>query len=692
MPTTNRILGLLMTVMPVVSPCCPNPLRADENGKPIELSDPMRWRARHTVQRDVPVPSPKHPGNVFVEGQVVHVPVPKAAWDQADGWRVLNDALVKVRFGGLRRGANRTTPRVAVGRLGIGWYRLEFVDEQDRVVAWTTAAVLARLNVPTPQDSPIGVMSGISLFSDNHLETMAGFSSLATLAGVSWVRDLTLWRDMHLAPDRFSEPTTVWDRAAAVQSAHGLRILGAFHGHVPAWAVSEPSRRGRTPRDPRHTFRFCREMAKRFRGRFQAWEPWNEGNAHNFGGHTIDELCTHQKAAYLGFKATDPNVTVCWAPLGGINTPDLVRGILLNETWPYYDVYSIHAYDWPHAYEELWAPAREAACGRPIWMSECDRGMKADPDSPHRDYAHAFALRKAEFMAQSYACSLAAGVTRHAHFILSNYTEKDGSIQFGLLRHDQTPRLSYVALAAVGRMLAGARCLGRWRVPSEPDAHVVAFRSRPDGVERNVLVAWIERKVDWPERGKAEASWSLPFEPSVLQVYDYLGRPLGQRLPDKLRSSPVFVILPVGQAERLVLESPTLAPWRGGKPSPVVLQLRMPRHATIRRQPAWTQEHDRTAPPGQRTPITLCAYNLSDRSVEGSVRVARLPDGWALEPSQWRVELTAMDCDEVRTTLSLPPGPADPETGLNNWVQLRGDFGASGRAVLAFRVLPRATE
>ena len=36
--------------------------------------------------------------------------------------------------------------------------------------------------------------------------------------------------------------------------------------------------------------------------------PWNEANIDHFGGHTIDEMCSLQKAAYLGFKSRDPGV------------------------------------------------------------------------------------------------------------------------------------------------------------------------------------------------------------------------------------------------------------------------------------------------------------------------------------------------------------------------------------------------
>ena len=86
-------------------------------------------------------------------------------------------------------------------------------------------------------------------------------------------------------------------------------------------------------------------------------------------------------------------------------------------------------------------------------------------------------------MAQSYASSLHAGANRHFHFILGQYGE--GNIQFGLLRHDLTPRPSYVALAAVGRLLAGARCLGRYPIDGKPDVRVIAFRA--NRMERSAI-------------------------------------------------------------------------------------------------------------------------------------------------------------------------------------------------------------
>ena len=97
---------------------------------------------------------------------------------------------------------------------------------------------------------------------------------------------------------------TTYDSAANIQHRYGLKILQVFHD-TPRWAVALPGATGRFPSDLRHVYHFAKAMSQRFQGRVQAWEPWNEANVTTFGGHTIDELCSYQKAAYLGFKAGD---------------------------------------------------------------------------------------------------------------------------------------------------------------------------------------------------------------------------------------------------------------------------------------------------------------------------------------------------------------------------------------------------
>jgi hypothetical protein len=198
-----------------------------------------------------------------------------------------------------------------------------------------------------------------------------------------------------------------------------------------------------------------------------------------FGGHTVDQMCAWQKATWLGLG--DPSVLVCWNVTAAVPAPEHTAGVAANGTWPYFDTYNIHTYDWSHSYDDLWAPAREAVAGRPLWITEADRGTRHLGNAPWFDLEPRLERLKAEWIAQSYAGSLFAGARRHFHFILGHYHEPNG-VQFGLLRLDLTPRPAYVALAAVGAL--SGQC---------PGAGAMA----PDSGGAGVRSALVQMAVTW---------------------------------------------------------------------------------------------------------------------------------------------------------------------------------------------------
>ena len=313
--------------------------------------------------------------------------------------------------------------------------------------------------------------------------------------------------------------------------------------------------------------------------------------------------------------------------------------------------------------------------------------MKYATPAPWCDLPRRGELLKAHFMAQSYASSLFAGAQRHFHFILGHYTEDRNGVQFGLLRRDMTPRPSYVALAAVGRFLAGARSLGRWSIADRPDAHVYAFRSFPDGIERDVLVAWAERAVEWPERGNASAPWQLPAGMTVRGVFDYLGRSRSTSVPAQLGSAPVFVLLEAGDARKLTLSKPARSSYRRGKPSPLVLQLQMPRSATRKSNVTpWAEEYEYVVEPDKEIELPLFLYNFGDRPAQGSVTVEHLPAGWRITPRKWEATLEPMGRLQFTGRVTRPRGKEGDRSG-DTWIRLRGAFGAAGTPVLAFRLI-----
>jgi hypothetical protein len=411
-------------------------------------------------------------------------------------------------------------------------------------------------------------------------------------------------------------------------------------------------------------------MARRYKGRVLAWEPWNEANIINFGGHTIDEMCSHQKAAYLGYKAGNPDLTVCWNVYAGSGTPLHTKGVLENQTWPYFETYNIHSYQKPDDYLKQFAPARQAACGRPIWITECGVRAVAKTARPWSELSREDEIKQAEFLARSYASSLFAGVNRHFFFILGNYHERQ--IQFGLLRYDQTPRPGYVALATLGRLLAGAKCLGRLTPKENPAVRVYAFNSRPDGRQRNVLVIWAKKSTTWP----------LPKSLSIETVYDYLGRSLGKNAPAKIDSAPVFVIVQKDTALKLPLEQPPRSSaFRAGKPSSVVLQLQMHNNSTMLDR----QAH--SVPANKETNLNLLAYNFSDKTVTGTITVQNSPQECKLTHDRWEITIEPMERKRLSARVMVNASGTDKAD--EDWIKLQGDFADAGRPVLAFRLVPK---
>ncbi|RPJ22724.1 MAG: hypothetical protein EHM35_17955, partial [Planctomycetaceae bacterium] len=321
------------------------------------------WRDPQPISRSLPAITADHPGNVFAAGEPMTIKVPRDLPEQAVRWQTVDDSGAAIGQGEVVRGEAAVAN---LGSLGIGWYRLDFLDASGKVLARTTVGVLSPLSVPTPQDSPICVDSATSWFAPSDAPRQERFAYLAALAGVNWIRDRMSWGELETSPGVFAQNTT-YDSAATLQAKYGLKVLQVFH-LTAEWATDRqldgerPS--GRFPRDLRQFYNFLKVMAQRYEGRVLAWEPWNEANIPMFGGHTIDEMCTLQKAAYLAFKAAKPDLTVCWNVYAESGTPLHVQGVLDNEAWPYFETYNIHTYTKPDDYLNAFAPARQAACGR----------------------------------------------------------------------------------------------------------------------------------------------------------------------------------------------------------------------------------------------------------------------------------------------------------------------------------------
>ena len=593
------------------------------------------------ISRSIPHPLPSHPGNIFLTGENIIVAPPPGG---AEGWSAIDYEGKVVAQGRIKNGM------IEVGPLPVGWY--EVVRGVDHITNRVCAGVVEPLRAPTPLTSPIAIDVAMAWFFPK--ESMAAPANLCTLAGINWVRDRLLWPEIEPKRGEFV-PSTRYDSSAQVQSAAGLQILQVGHASAP-WA--NPNTR-HFPLDLRDPYQFYREMAGRWRGQVGAIEPWNEADIAMFGGHTGSEMASLQKAAYLGLKAGNPKVIAC-QNVFAIHRAATLRDFDANDAWPYFDTFNLHCYEPLQRYAKAFADFRAVSAGKPVWVTEISVHVKWQGDPQLKELSDEDLRLQSERVTKTYVLALHQGAAEVFYFMLPQYSE--GAIQYGLLHADLTPRPGYLALAAVGRLLADAKPLGRVAL-SNNIGQAYFFDARPDGKPADVVVAWARR----------EASFELPAAP--LACFDHLGRPrpISSNLL-KVGPAPLYVVLPKGSHPALV-PPPKPARLLPGKPGPLVLQALLPENKIVLDRSAYKIPGDRT------TAVPVFLYNFGAKKAQGRLSLT-VPEGWKGELPR---EAEVAPGERKELTLNLT-GP-----GTNKWseasVRITGDYGAEGKpgTVRAFR-------
>ena len=166
--------------------------------------------------------------------------------------------------------------------------------------------------VPTVSNGPVQVKSpdyGAQAFLWWRPETADRDLGLMADAGFGWVKQWFAWQDIEgEAPGVFDWAVT--DRIVDQVEKHGLKLLVRVSpSDTEFWA-------GAPPENADDFAVFVGAMAKRYRGRIQAYQVWNEPNlSREWGGKPVDPAgyAVLLKKTYAAIKAADPNAIVVTA-------------------------------------------------------------------------------------------------------------------------------------------------------------------------------------------------------------------------------------------------------------------------------------------------------------------------------------------------------------------------------------------
>ncbi|OQA01139.1 MAG: hypothetical protein BWY71_00483 [Planctomycetes bacterium ADurb.Bin412] len=457
-------------------------------------------------------------GNVFPESQPVSVrfvfPPVTSAWQ----WS-LEDWLGQEIQQGLW---TNTRDLLVLSDLPLGYYRLKVKSQNTK--EWQAETTFARVVDPASRkvspDCPYALDSCFSwtpasLYSpDNLHESLA---ELTRLLGVPMVRDRVSWLGTSPQPDQIDFGG--YAQNDKLLARYGVNVCQVFHDS-PAWVSKD---RFGFPDDLVSLYRFTETAGRDFDGGVQAWEFWNEQDAPNNLPGWI--FAAAQKAAYLGFKAANPDLNV----LVGSNcihpTPRFMEVMMENGAGEYFDTYNFHVYKTVGEFQGIVAEKREflkrfGLDEKPMWVTEngcvTEGTARRDPILPGtrlREHDTQQEHMQADYLIQAQVTFQRLGVARDFFFVFKPYNEYDDGKAWGIIRWDWTVKPAYAGLATLTTLLGEAECLGRYNTGPGVDA---TLYQQPDGEQR--LVFW--------STSDAGKTFRLPMQSGDVQMTDLTGRPV----------------------------------------------------------------------------------------------------------------------------------------------------------------------
>jgi hypothetical protein len=507
----------------------------------------------------------------------------------------------------------------------------------------------------------------------------ATVSEVARRAGLEIVRDRLRWKTCEPSQGKYSWGAYMTN--AEELNKRGVKISSTYHD-APSWAKNGT---GLLPTDLLATYNFAKKLSETFKGKMNDWEFWNEQDIH-FSTEPAWDYASAMKAAYLGFKAGDPEIPVALGAIGRTDLINYCNVMMDNGLSDYIDIFNIHTYaplkDYPKLLDGIHAYLkRYGIADRPIWFTE--NGSRAEGPARINSYmngikAHSWEqeLLVAEFLPKAMIYLQNMGVDRDFFFLLTPFNENNGTKDWGLLRRDFTVKPGYAAFSNLMNELGSAKLEGSIDLGEGIRGFLY---KQPD--DKQTLVFWSLSELDTednsPDRkitSQLKRSFSINAKDGVYFGTNIFGTPFEAGATDgQLMLTATRMVSYVNGLSGLKPTIPFKAVKKSGAPRQVNYDRTVIFRVELSNDFILRQSKDCVEVNKKNAALKLQVWNLSNKEKSGIVnihggKVTGLPD-----------EITIPAFGKVELALKFTPNVVDDYTGL---MEVGGEFNGKGAGKL----------
>jgi hypothetical protein len=335
-------------------------------------------------------------------------------------------------------------------------------------------------------------ISSVSVHFAQDNKTGLDEAELMARAGFRTVRDELQWSKVEKVPGVLDyERHDGWVNEV---SSQGIQIIGTLNGNVAFYSglsgVTNAYKYGPKSMVELDAFaNYAYETAKRYKGKVDTFEIWNEPNLTGFWmpGPNVSDYVQLLKKTSIAIRKGNPDAVIIAGSVANQNGYKFLTDMLERDAYPYIDAISFHPYSWPSDpdlnYGDKLQNYADTLKGFGRWKDLYVTEVNWHTADDIRGVSEEL---QAQYLIKHNAISAAKGLKVSSIYDWRNdgTNPKSNEHNYGITHYDYSAKSALIALNQFNRQLAAAQFIGELHLRDGLKTYAYLLEGEP------VLLMW----------------------------------------------------------------------------------------------------------------------------------------------------------------------------------------------------------